>query len=111
MELSEANKLAAALREQIAYHNKKYYTEDAPEISDYEYDMLYRRLQTLEEEFPSLVTEDSPTRRVGGMVYNTFDEVTHGVPMLSLHDSFSAEELLAFDARVRETVPDVEYVL
>ncbi len=111
MDFKEAAKLAEDLREQIAYHNKKYYTEDAPEISDYEYDMLYRRLQTLEEEFPELITEDSPTKKVGAAVYNTFEEVVHTVPMLSLHDSFSEDELRTFDARVRETVPDVEYVL
>lgn len=111
MDFAEASRLAASLREQIAYHNRKYYTEDAPEISDYEYDMLYRKLQTLEETFPALVTPDSPTVKIGGVIYNTFEPVTHTVPMESLHDSFSEEELLAFDARVRETLPNVEYVL
>lgn len=100
-----------SLREQIRYHGQKYYTEDAPEISDYEYDMLYRRLETLEAEFPDLVTEDSPTRKVGGAVYNTFAPVTHTVPLESLHDSFSEEELRDFDRRVRETVRDPEYVV
>ena len=111
MDFAEASRLAAELREQIAYHNRKYYTEDAPEISDYEYDRLYRRLQTLEETFPALATPDSPTSKIGGVIYNTFEPVAHTVPMESLHDSFSEEELLAFDARVRETLPDVEYVL
>lgn len=99
------------LREQIRYHGQKYYTEDEPEISDYEYDMLYRRLETLEAEFPELVTEDSPTRKVGGAVYNTFAPVTHVVPMESLHDSFSEEELRDFDRRVREVVHDPEYIV
>ncbi|MBR4889449.1 MAG: NAD-dependent DNA ligase LigA [Clostridia bacterium] len=111
MNLTEAKKLAGELRTQIAYHNKRYYTEDSPEISDYEYDMLYRRLQTLEEEFPEIAEEDSPTKKVGAAVYNTFEEVVHTVPMLSLHDSFSEDELRSFDVRVREIVPTVEYVL
>ena len=73
----QARQQIDALREQIEYHNKKYYTEDAPEISDYAYDMLYRRLENLEAAFPELKTEDSPTNRVGAAGYNTFAEVTH----------------------------------
>lgn len=111
MEREEAVKELESLREQIRYHSRKYYTEDDPEISDYEYDALYRRLETLEEAFPELVTEDSPTRRVGGEVYNTFAPVVHEVPLESLHDSFSEEELRDFDRRVRETVSDPEYVV
>lgn len=107
----EVQKEMEALREQIRYHSKKYYTEDDPEISDFEYDRLYRRLENLEEEFPELVTDDSPTRRVGGPVYNSFAPVVHQVPLESLHDSFSEEELRDFDRRVRETVPFPEYVL
>lgn len=84
MDFAEASRLAAELREQIAYHNRKYYTEDAPEISDYEYDRLYRRLQTLEETFPALATPDSPTSKIGGVIYNTFEPVgahgAHGKP-------------------------------
>ena len=97
----QARQQIDALREQIEYHNKKYYTEDAPEISDYAYDMLYRRLENLEAAFPELKTEDSPTNRVGAAGYNTFAEVTHTVPMESLHDSFSEDELRDFDRRVR----------
>ncbi len=99
------------LREQIRYHGRKYYTEDDPEISDFEYDKLYRRLEELEAQYPELVTEDSPTRRVGGPVYNTFAEVVHEVPMESLHDSFSEDELRDFDRRVREAVDGPEYVV
>ncbi len=99
------------LREQIRYHSRKYYTEDDPEISDFEYDKLYRRLEELEAQYPELVTEDSPTRRVGGPVYNTFAEVVHEVPMESLHDSFSEDELRDFDRRVREAVDSPEYVV
>lgn len=111
MTQEQARQQLAALREQIEYHNKKYYTEDAPEISDYEYDMLYRRLENLEAAFPALKTEDSPTNRVGGATYNTFAAVTHTVPMESLHDSFSEEELRDFDRRVRAVVEDPVYVV
>ena len=72
MEREEAQKLLEELREQVRYHSRKYYTEDDPEISDREYDMLYRRLEDLEAQFPELVTADSPTQKVGGAVYNTF---------------------------------------
>lgn len=111
MEKQEAQKRLEALREQIRYHSRKYYTEDDPEISDFEYDQLYRQLETLEAEFPGLVTEDSPTRKIGGAVYNTFAPVTHLVPLESLHDSFSQEELRDFDRRVRDAVGEVEYVV
>lgn len=111
MEKEKAVQELQKLREQIRYHSQKYYTEDDPEISDYEYDMLYRRLEDLEAQFPDLVTEDSPTKRVGGAVYNTFAPVVHTVPLESLHDSFSEEELRDFDRRVRENVTDPEYVV
>ena len=110
MEKQEAQRRLAELREQVRYHSRKYYTEDDPEISDFEYDQLYRQLETLEGEYPELVTEDSPTQKIGGAVYNTFAEVVHQVPLESLHDSFSQEELRDFDRRVREAVGDVEYV-
>ncbi len=111
MDKQEVQRRLEELREQIRYHSRKYYTEDDPEISDYEYDQLYRQLETLEGEYPELVTEDSPTRKIGGEVYNTFAPVVHQVPLESLHDSFSREELLDFDRRVRETVGDVTYVV
>lgn len=111
MEKQEVQRRLEELREQIRYHSRKYYTEDDPEISDYEYDQLYRQLETLEGEYPDLVTEDSPTRKIGGAVYNTFAPVVHQVPLESLHDSFSPEELLDFDRRVRETVGKTEYVV
>ena len=100
-----------SLCDQIAYHNRKYYVEDAPEIDDFEYDRLYRRLETMEAEHPELVTPDSPTQKVGASALNTFAPVTHEVPMESLHDSFSEEELLDFDRRVREEVGDPVYVV
>lgn len=111
MTQEQAKQQIDALCAEIEYHNKKYYTEDAPEISDYEYDMLYRRLENLEAAFPALKTEDSPTNRVGDKTYNTFAAVTHTVPMESLHDSFSEEELREFDRRVRAAVSNPVYVV
>ena len=111
MDIQEVQRELEQLREEIRYHSRKYYTEDDPEISDREYDMLYRRLEDLEARFPQLVTPDSPTQKVGGAVYNTFAPVVHQVPLESLHDSFSEEELRDFDRRVREAVGSVEYVV
>lgn len=97
----EAAARAAELRRLIAYHDHLYYDLDAPEISDAEYDRLVRELQTLEAAHPELVAPDSPTGRVGGTVLPTFAAVTHPVPLLSLANAFSPEELRAFDQRVR----------
>ena len=111
MTLQEAEKQISQLREQLAYYGQKYYVEDAPEIEDYEYDQLYRKLEELEAQFPQLVSSDSPTQKVGGPALNTFAPVEHTVPMESLHDSFSEEELRDFDRRVREACPQVQYVV
>lgn len=111
MERKEAEAEMLKLREQLRYHSRKYYTEDDPEISDYEYDQMYRRLENLEAQFPELITDDSPTRKVGGAVYNTFAAVAHEIPLESLHDAFSEEELRDFDRRVRAVVPRPEYVV
>jgi DNA ligase (NAD+) len=97
------------LREQIRYHNRRYYVEDAPEISDAEYDALYNELEGLEAEHPELVTPDSPTQRVGGEPLEGFEEVRHTVPMLSLANARKSGELLEWDARVRRLLgPDEE---
>ncbi len=101
------------LRSRIEDYNYHYYVLDDPRIPDAEYDRLFRELQTLEAEYPELATEDSPTRRVGSPVETSFDEVVHRLPMLSLDNAFSEEELRDFDRRVRErldTDDDVEYV-
>ncbi len=111
MTIEQAKQQIEELRGQIEYHNKKYYTEDAPEISDYEYDMLYRRLENLEAAFPELKTAGSPTEHVGSAGYNTFQSVTHTVQMASLHDSFSEDELRDFDRRVRGVIADPIYVV
>ena len=111
MDIQEAKKLSKELIGQINYHNRKYYVEDAPEIDDYEYDMLYRRLQQLEAEFPELATPDSPTQKVGGAPVSKFEPVVHTVPMESLHDSFSEEELTDFDRRVRAAAGSPVYIV
>ena len=95
----------------IEYHNNLYYNNDEPEISDYEYDMLLRELENLEAEYPELKRPDSPTTRVGGSAGEKFSPVTHAVPMESLHDSFSHDELRDFDRRVREAAGSVKYVV
>lgn len=109
---ADIEKRIEELRKIINYHNYRYYVEDSPEISDFQYDALYRELEELEGQHPDLVTPDSPTQRVGGKPLEGFDKVEHEVPMQSLSDVFSEEELLAFDRRVRDVLGDnVEYVV
>ncbi len=88
------------LRKEINYHSRLYYVEDAPVISDYDFDMLMQRLKKLEEEHPELVTPDSPTQRVGGQALSKFEQVRHQVPLESLTDVFSVDELYAFGDRM-----------
>ena len=90
------------LRGIIEYHNKRYYDDDNPEISDFEYDMLNNELKNLEKEFPEFITSDSNTQKVGGHVKEGFSEVNHEVPLQSLQDVFSIEELIEFDKRVKK---------
>ena len=99
------------LRETIERHNRLYYVADAPEISDSEYDALFRELQQLEEQHPELRSADSPTQRVGGAPLAEFAEVRHRAAMLSINNAFAEEEVRAFDKRVRDTlsVDTVEY--
>ncbi len=110
---SSAAKRVEELREQINDHNYRYYVLDDPQIPDAEYDRLFRELQDLEAEHPDLVTDDSPTQRVGATGETSFESVEHRVPMLSLDNAFSEDELRDFDRRVRDrldTDKDVEYV-
>ena len=100
-----------ALREQLRYHNEKYYNEDAPEITDYEYDMLQRQLRALEAEHPEMADANSPTQRVGGTASSRFAKVTHAYPLESLQDVFSFDELGEFYSRVENAVGQAEYVV
>ena len=101
------------LKAQIRRHDRKYYVEDQPEISDTEYDRLARHLKELEEKHPQWITPDSPTQRLGGKPVPGFPSVRHGVPMLSMDNTYSPEELRAFDERVRKNlgVDTVEYAV
>ena len=102
----------AALREKIAYHSDKYYNQDNPEITDYEFDMMMRELKQLEKDNPSLVTADSPTQKVGGKAKRTAGVlVRHNVPMLSLQDVFSKEEVTEFVEQMREQLDEPEFVV
>ena len=104
-------KRVAQLREQIDYHNYRYYVLDDPEIPDAQYDRLMRELQTLEAEHPELVTPDSPTQRVGAQPLSAFGEVRHALPMLSLDNAFDDDEVADFDRRARERleVDSIDY--
>ena len=99
---------AAALRAEIERHNRAYYVLDQPTIPDAEYDTLFRELQTLESAHPELLTADSPTQRIGGAPLPEFGKLTHRVPMLSLNNAFSEEEVAAFDRRCRESLGAAE---
>jgi DNA ligase (NAD+) len=104
---------AATLREQIAHHRRKYYVDDAPEVSDAEYDALERELREIEAAHPELITPDSPSRRVGGEPSDAFVNVRHRTPLLSLDNAYSEEELRAWDERLARAVerPTGRYVV
>ncbi len=97
---------AATLRAEIELHNRRYHELDAPAISDADYDDLVRELQVIEEEFPELITPDSPTQRVGGSASATFASVTHGVPMMSLDNAFDEAELQAWGERLQRRLDE-----
>lgn len=99
--LDDARERAARLRAEIARHNRLYYVEAAPEISDQDFDFLLKELEAIEAAYPELITPDSPTQRVGGEPLQGFETVEHEAPMLSIDNTYSAEELRAFDERVR----------
>lgn len=100
--MSEIEKRINDLRAALVYHSNRYYNDDAPEIEDYEYDMMMRELQQLENEYPEFDSVNSPTKRVGGKADNSFESVIHTVRMESLQDAFSKEELYDFERRVND---------
>jgi DNA ligase (NAD+) len=109
---AEVRQRVAALRREIEHHNYRYYILDDPEISDSEWDRLLQELQGLEQRYPELVTPDSPTQRVGATPTDEFAEVRHRIPMLSLDNAFSEDDLRSFDRRVRERLgveSDIDY--
>lgn len=115
MNQEEAKKQIEQLREKLEYYARKYYDEDKPEITDYEYDKMMNQLKDLEKQFPELVTKDSLTQKVGGHVKEGFEQVVHEVPLQSLQDVFSFEELREFDDRItkraKEEEEELQYVV
>ena len=112
MNKEQAQKRIDKLRQQILFHNYRYYALDDPVVSDAEYDRLMRELETLENDFPDLISPDSPTQRVGAPPLERFEEVRHSLPMLSLGNAFEEEEVREFDARVKRflrTEQEIEY--
>ena len=104
----EAKERIKELRATLEYHAKKYYDEDKPEITDYEYDMMMNELKSLEKQFPELIDKESLTQKVGGHVKEGFKQVEHEVPLQSLQDVFSYDELRDFDDRVKKQLNDGE---
>ncbi len=111
MDKLSAEKRINELTEILNYHNRKYYIEDNPEIEDYEYDSLMRELRALEDEFPELLSEASPSQRVGGAPVSTFKKVTHKVQMGSLQDVFSFEQIKEFVTRIQQTVDNPKFTV
>ncbi len=97
-----AGKRAAQLREELQSHDYRYYVLDEPSVPDAEYDRLMKELREIEAAHPELITADSPTQRVSGTAASAFGAVTHAIPMLSLNNGFSEEDLRDFDRKVRE---------
>lgn len=103
---------ASSLRQQINHHNHQYHTLDQPEVSDAEFDRLFRDLKALEREHPELVSEDSPTQRIGSAPLPAFSQVQHELPMLSLDNAFGKDDMWDFDRRVKsrlELPADIAY--
>ena len=103
--LEEAKKRIQKLRADVVFHEKKYYVENDPQISDYEFDMLAKELMSLERQFPELITPESPTQRVGEQPLEGFVSVRHSTPMLSLDNCYTMEELREFEERIQKIIP------
>lgn len=111
MNKEEAKKRIDELNKLTSYYAKKYYDDDNPEISDFEYDTLMNELKSLEKEFPEFISKNSLTQKVGGTVKEGFEKVTHIVPLQSLQDVFSFDELYSFDERMKKFDENVKYVV
>lgn len=109
--MNDIEKRIDDLTKELNYHNHKYYVEDSPEISDFDFDAMLVELEQLEAQYPEYKKANSPTARVGGEAVKGFKEVRHTVPMLSQQKAFSKEEILDFDRRVKSVVPDAQYVV
>jgi len=116
MEKENAKKRIEELRKTVEYHANKYYNEDNPEISDFEYDMLMVELRNLEKQYPEFISTDSLTQKVGGKVKQGFKKVEHEIPLQSLQDVFSYEEVIEFLERIEKQaeeheISDLKYVV
>ena len=113
LSLKQAAQKIQKLRTGIKYHEKKYYVDNDPQISDYEFDMLVKELEKLEKQFPELITPESPTQRVGEQPVAGFESVEHRTPMLSLDNCYTIEELREFEERIKRIIPKekIEYVV
>ncbi|MCH5211033.1 MAG: NAD-dependent DNA ligase LigA [Oscillospiraceae bacterium] len=109
--MNDIEKRIEELTKELNYHNHKYYVDDAPEISDFEFDALLVELEQLEEKYPEYKKTNSPTARVGGEAVKSFGEARHEVPMLSQQKAFSKDELIDFDRRVKAVIPDAKYTV
>ena len=107
MNKTEAKKRIEELREKTEYYARKYYDDDKPEISDFEYDMLMVELRNLEKEYPEFISKDSLTQKVGGHVKEGFQKVTHEVPLQSLQDVFSLEEVRDYVYKINEKADEL----
>jgi DNA ligase (NAD+) len=111
MNVAEAKKKIEFLTSELNEHNYRYYVLSSPTISDYDFDMMLKELEKLEQEFPEFAADDSPTKRVGGDITKDFKQVVHQYPMMSLGNTYSQQELIDFDARVKKVIEEeVEYV-
>lgn len=111
MDLLLIQKKIDELTESLLYHSNKYYNEDKPEITDYEYDMLMRKLRSLEHQYPQFMRDDSPTKHVGGKAVGGFSQVQHTIPLMSLLDAFSFTELEEFEERISKEINGFEYAV
>lgn len=113
MTLDDAKQRVSELRKNIEFHEKKYYRDNDPQISDYEFDILVKQLQALEAQFPELITPESPTQRVGEQPLEGFVSINHRLPMLSLDNCYTQAELYEFVERIKRIIPDqeIEYVV
>jgi len=113
MNLQKTREEAQKLRKEIHYHNWRYYVLNDPVITDYEYDQLLTKLKELEEKYPEIITPDSPTQRVGDTITGEFPSVEHSPPMLSLDNTYTYEEVIDFDKRIRKLLhqENIEYAI
>ena len=108
--MEEIHKKINVLRDELHEHNYKYYIDDSPIISDYEFDMKLKELQELELQYPQFLDSNSPTQRVGGQITKSFENVPHKFPMYSLSNTYSKEELIQWEERIKKIIGNEERI-